>query len=89
MEKVRDRHKEKLIEDVDKEITHMFEQILNYTEVAVPNRDQYNRLRSKILRIGNDCKRNTKKSIERDYVVRYEPRNEDIVEFISAQPGKN
>ena len=85
MEKVVDKHKEKLIDAMEKEVTNLFEQVLNYTEVAVPNRDQYNRLRSKILRLGNDCKRNLRKSVERDFSVTFEPHIEDVVEFKSAQ----
>lgn len=83
-----DRHKEKLIDVMEKEVTYMFEQILNYTEVAVPNRDQYNRLRSKVLRLGNDCKRNLKKSVERDFVVKFDARNEDVIEFASRKQGQ-
>ena len=82
-----DRHKEKLIDTMEKEVTYMFEQILNYTEVAVP-RDQYNRLRSKVLRLGNDCKRNLKKTIERDFSVKFEARNEDVIEFASRTKGQ-
>lgn len=88
MEKETNRHKEKLIEAMEKEVTNLFEQVLNYTEVAVPNRDQYNRLRSKILRLGNDCKRNLRKSVERDFSVTFEPHIEDVVEFASAQGTK-
>lgn len=83
-----DKHKEKLMYVVEKEVTNMFEQILNYTEVAVPNRDQYSRLRSKILRLGNDCKRNLRKSIERDFYVRFEANREDIIEFSDRRQGQ-
>lgn len=83
-----DRHKEKLVDVMEKEVTYMFEQILNYTEVAVPNRDQYNRLRSKILRLGNDCKRNLRKSVERDFNVTFEANNEDVIEFGPRAQGK-
>lgn len=85
-----DKHKEKLVGVMEEEVTYMFEQILNYTEVAVPNRDQYNRLRSKILRLGNDCRRNLRKSIERDFTVTFEASNEDVIEFAarSGSQGK-
>jgi hypothetical protein len=75
-----DRHKEKLIRAVSEEITILFEKVLDYAEVAVPNNDQYKKLRSKILRVGNNCIRNIGKEINMRYSVKYEPPAETIIE---------
>ncbi|KKN43805.1 hypothetical protein LCGC14_0699530 [marine sediment metagenome] len=83
-----DRHKDKLIRDISVEITVLFEKILDYAEVAVPNNDQYKKLRSKILRHGNNCIRNISKEINMRYDVKYEPTAETIIETrISKQVG--
>jgi len=75
-----DRHKEKLNRAISDEITVLFEKVLDYAEVAVPNNDQYKKLRSKILRVGNNCIRNVKKEIEFRYDVKYIPPAETIIE---------
>ena len=77
-----DKHKEKLIRDVSEQITGLFEKILDYAEVAVPNNDQYKKLRSKILRVGNNCIRNISKDIVARYDVVYNPPGETIIETI-------
>jgi hypothetical protein len=48
--------------------------------VAVPNDDQYKKLRSKVLRFGNNCIRNISKEIQSRYAVKYEPPAETIIE---------
>lgn len=75
-----DKHKEKLNKAISDEITILFEKVLDYAEVAVPNTDQYKKLRSKILRVGNNCIRNVKKEIETRYEVKYNPPSETIIE---------
>jgi hypothetical protein len=75
-----DRHKDKLIRAISEEITVLFEKILDYVEVAVPNNDQYKKLRSKILRHGNNCIRNINKEITMRYSIKYEPSAETIIE---------
>jgi len=77
-----DKHKEKMNHMVKEEVTKMFEKILDYAEVAVPNSDQYKKLRSKILRVGNNCIRNIQKDIDRRYDVKYRAPAETIVEVI-------
>lgn len=74
-----DKHKAKLKDVIHNEVTVMFEKVLDYTEVAV-NSDQYKRLRSKILRVGNNCIRNINKEIDTRYNVEYNPPAETIVE---------
>ena len=75
-----DRHKEKLNRAISDEITILFEKVLDYAEVAVPNNDQYKKLRSKILRVGNNCIRNVRKEVETRYDVKYIPPAETIIE---------
>ncbi len=75
-----DKHKEKLNRAISDEITVLFEKVLDYAEVAVPNNDQYKKLRSKILRVGNNCIRNVGKEIEARYDVKYIPPAETIIE---------
>jgi hypothetical protein len=78
--KMLDKHKEKLMRSVENEVTTMFEKILDYAEVAVPNNDQYKKLRSKILRSGNNCIRNLGKEINNRYDIKYIPPAETIIE---------
>ena len=40
---------------VRKEVTKLFQQVLDYTSIAVPDPNTYKALRGKILRVGNDC----------------------------------
>jgi hypothetical protein len=75
-----DKHKEKLNKAISDEITVLFEKVLDYAEVAVPNNDQYKKLRSKILRVGNNCIRNVKKVVDTRYDVKYNPPAETIIE---------
>ena len=75
-----DKHKEKLNRAISEEITVLFEKVLDYAEVAVPNNDQYKKLRSKILRVGNNCIRNVRKEIDIRYDVTYIPQAETIIE---------
>lgn len=77
-----DRHRAKMDAMIKDEITKMFEKVLDYAEVAVPNGDQFKKLRSKILRVGNNCIRNIQKDIEKNYDVKYRTQAETIVEVI-------
>jgi len=78
--KMTDKHKEKLRNSIAAEVTVMFEKILDYAEVAVPNNEQYKKLRSKILRSGNNCIRNLSKEINNRYDIKYNPPAETIIE---------
>ena len=77
-----DKSKEKLVKCMAGEVTRLFEKILDYSEVAVSNEPQYRKLRSKILRLGNDCIRNISKELELRYKVSYIASIETIVEVI-------
>jgi hypothetical protein len=83
-----DKHKEKLIGAIANEITLLFEKSLDYAEVAVPNSDQYKKLRSKILRVGNNCIRNVAKEINTKYNVKYIASAETIIESKTAARTK-
>jgi hypothetical protein len=76
---INNKSKEKLNRLVEDEITKMFEQVLDYAQVACPTNETYKVLRSKILRIGNNCIRNIKKKLD-FYDVEYKAVSEDIVE---------
>lgn len=81
---VEDKHMNKLKAVVKDEITTMFEQTLDFCQVACPE-PHFRQLRSKILRVGNNCIRNLHKKIEDQYTVKYVPAAEDIIEI---QRGK-
>ena len=70
---------EKLNRLVESEVTSMFEQILDYAQIAVPTEAVYKALRSKILRVGNNCIRNIKADLKH-YDVEYKAVSEDVIE---------
>lgn len=75
-----EKSKEKLAKDIEAEITGLFEQVLDYSQVACPTKDTYAVLRSKILRVGNNCIRNVKKNLQY-YDVEYVSQTEEVIEF--------
>ncbi len=81
---VNNKSREKLNRLVEDEITKMFEQVLDYAQVACPTNETYKVLRSKILRIGNNCIRNIKKKLD-FYEVKYNAKSEDVVEVNPQQ----
>ena len=82
-----ERSKEKLLRDVESEITRLFEQALDYAQVACPTQDTYKVLRSKILRVGNNCIRNIKKKVQH-YDVEYLAQTEEVIEVNQPTAGK-
>lgn len=76
---VNEKSREKLFKDTEVEIIKLFEQVLDYAQVACPTKDTYTVLRSKILRVGNNCIRNVKKNLQH-YDVEYVAQLEEIVE---------
>jgi len=58
-----EKSKERLKAAMAEEITKMFESVLDYVQVACPTPDTYKVLRSKILRVGNNCIRAAKKEL--------------------------
>jgi hypothetical protein len=79
-----DKHMEKLLKLLGDKVTQLFERMLDYADVAVPNVEQYKKLRSKILRAGNDTIRDLKKEVSTYFSVTYVPRAEDIIETFSC-----
>lgn len=75
----------KLVESMKEEVTHMMEKTLDFTHVAC-HKDNFQQLRSKILRIGNDCMRNLEKEV-RSYDVCYTRIGEEIIEFKNTIKG--
>lgn len=73
------KSREKLAKDIETEITDLFEQVLDYAQVACPTKDTYTVLRSKILRVGNNCIRNAKKTLQH-YNVEYIVQTEELIE---------
>ena len=69
----------KLIKAMRKEITKMMEKSLDFAHVAC-HRENYQQLRSKVLRVGNDCMRTIEKELS-SYNVQYTKIGEDIIEF--------
>jgi len=76
---VNDRSRDKLTKEMESEITNLFEQALDFAEVACATKDTYKVLRSKILRVGNNTIRNVKKKIQH-YDVEFVSQTEDFIE---------
>jgi hypothetical protein len=74
------KSKDKLNRMVEEEVTKLFESVLDYAQVACPTPDTYKVLRSKILRVGNNCIRTLKKRLDH-YDVEYKATSEDIIEI--------
>lgn len=76
---VNEKSKERLKGAIAEEITKMFESVLDYVQVACPTPDTYKVLRSKILRVGNNCIRAAKKRVD-EYDVEFVAYGEEIIE---------
>lgn len=74
------KSKEKLNRLVEEEVTKLFESVLDYAQVACPTPDTYKVLRSKVLRVGNNCIRTIKKKLTH-YDVEYKAIAEDVIEI--------
>jgi hypothetical protein len=75
-----ERSRDKLARAMEDEVTKLFEQVLDYSQVACPTTDTFKVLRSKILRAGNNCIRNLKRKIQH-YDVEFVPQAEEIIEI--------
>jgi len=76
---VEDKHTQKLKDLIKEEITFMFEQALDFAQVACPE-PHFRPLRSKILRVGNNCIRNINRKVDDHYKIEYKATSEDIIE---------
>lgn len=80
-----DRSKEKLKKEIKEEVTSLFEKVLDYAQVACPTPDTFKVLRSKVLRVGNDCIRTLQRKVDTRYDVEYTSVTEEIIEFGQAK----
>lgn len=80
-ERVLDKHKKKLMSVVSDEVTQLFEQVLDYAEVAIIHPEQYKKFRAKVLRVGNNCIRKIGKEVDDSFTVQFNPPGEIVVEF--------
>jgi len=78
------KSRDKLNRMVEEEVTTLFESVLDYAQVACPTPETYKVLRSKILRVGNNCIRTMKKKLEQ-YDVEFTAISEDIVQVTQVQ----
>jgi len=76
--------REKLKREAEEEITRMFESILDYAQVACPTPDTYKVLRSKVLRVGNNCIRSLKLKFDH-YDMEFIAPAEDVIEFSQSK----
>ncbi len=74
------KSKEYLKKQIAKEVTQLFESVLDYSQVACVNNKIFKVLRSRILRVGNDCIRNLHTELDSHYDVQFNAKNEDIIE---------
>ncbi len=75
----KDKAKERLNNFISQEVTTMFSNILDFTEVAVGDRDRHKALRSKVLKISNDTIRSIQKEVCDRYSLKFIPPVKDII----------
>ena len=77
-----DQSKERLINNVSHEITDLFEKFLDYLELITEDNNKLKKVRSKVLRNGNNSIRRLSKLIEDNYTIAYDPKQsvEDIIQ---------
>ena len=85
-EEILERSKDRLKRGIEKEITKLFDQVLDISEVAIGDAYRYKSFRAKVLRSGNDAIREVKKLLDRNYTVEFIPSREDIIEVQSPPP---
>lgn len=77
-----DKSRDKLQEFVRTEITHFFEKVLDFAEVAIGDKNVYRSFRAKVLRLGNNAIRSCQKELESHYDIKWAPKveSEDVIE---------
>ena len=75
--------KQRLLNQISSEITDLFEKFLDYLELITDDPYKLRKVRSKVLRNGNNAIRRLKAVIEANYVIAYDPslESEDIIEI--------
>ena len=64
-------------EELKREVMLMAERTIDYTEVAIPNSDQYKKLRSRILRLANNLCRKIDKMGVTELIRKTEKENKN------------
>ena len=81
-----DKNKERLEAEIKDEVTKLFEQALDYAQVACASPETYKVLRGKILRVGNNCIRLLNSKLSK-YSVEYTALAEDIIKVNQCNKG--
>lgn len=81
-----DRNRERLETEIKDEVTKLFEQALDYAQVACASPETYKVLRGKILRVGNNCIRTLNGKLSK-YDVVYTALAEDVIEINNCGQG--
>ena len=76
-----DKGKERLKDSIKSEMRSVQKQVLDYAELVISNRDQYQQFRRKVLDVTNDIRRNLELDIDINYSISYSPATEceDVV----------
>lgn len=73
------KSRDKLKSFVSAEITKLFGNILDFTDVALGDADRQKALRSKVLTLSNNAIRTISKEIDDRYVVEYDAPTNDVI----------
>lgn len=82
-----DKAKEKLIALCSAKITRVFDGALSFIEVLL-DESQYKKIRSKILRIGNNAIREMESEIMEHYSITYDSKMTDIIKVGGGNNAK-
>lgn len=76
-----DKGKEKLKTKLKQEIKSIQKQVLDYAELVISNKDQYQQFRRKVLGVTNDIRRSMELDLDLNYDIEYTPSTEceDVV----------
>lgn len=74
------KSKQKLLEIIGEQLTEFWTKVLDFSDIAIGDRERYKAFRSKVLRAGNDAGRFLEKEITRKFIVEYVALADDIVE---------
>lgn len=84
-----DKSREKLKNLIKDKVIHTGgRSVLDLAEVAIGNKESYNRFRAKSLRILNNLVREIQSEIDAHYTVDYDSRMESVVQFGKGE-GEN
>jgi hypothetical protein len=79
MDNIKDKSKDKLKAFFAAQITSLFGDILDLTEVALGDPGRQKALRSKVLKLSNDAIRTVQREVEERYTVSYVPPATDVI----------